>query len=170
VCLRILKSLAACLWFFRSGEIGISWFFHTPGSGIFLNCSALPKSSSGTIVAFKTRLEVMAALGSWPAIEGGKGLTEFMDQHNMAMLVITDADYSIQRGPGLNPRTEIIVRQAQPAPVSDWYGGQSEEDQPHRSCLSDPPFGLASSFSTGLQGTRQCQCVPSDRLNCDASG
>ena len=85
-------------------------------------------------MAFRTRTDVVSALGDWPDPEGGKGLTEFMDLHNMAMLVITEADYSIQRGPGGNPRTEIIVRQTQPAPVSDWYGGDAEDDQPHKSC------------------------------------
>ena len=70
-------------------------------------------------------------------------------------------------GPGGNPRTEIIVRQRQGRPESDWFGGESESGQPHRSCLTDEPFGF--SWLTGLGGSKPCECVPSDRLNCDAT-
>lgn len=87
----------------------------------------------------------------------------------MAMLVITEADYSIQRGPGPNPRTEIIVRQNQAAPPSDWYGGHLEGGEPHRSCLSDEPFGMGSTFTTGIVGTLPCECIPGDVLNCDGT-
>lgn len=161
-------------------EVGVSWFFHTVGSGVFLNCHQLPRSSRSSssssrgeerrrIVAFRTRSDIVAALGSWPETEGGVGMTNFMDDHDLSMLVITEADYSIQRGVGHNPRTEIVVRQNQNAPISDWYGGHTEDDAPHRSCLSDEPFGMAGTFTTGLTGTRPCVCVPSDRLNCDGS-
>jgi len=86
------------------------------------------------------------------------------------MIVITEADYSNQRNViGGNPRTEIIVRQAQPPPPSDWWGGEPENFLPGLSCLSDTPIGLGSSFTTGLNGTATCACVPGTHLNCDGS-
>ena len=69
-------------------EVGVSWFFHAPGSGIFLSCSRLPKVD-GRIVAYTRRTEI----SHWPDPEGGKGLSNFMDTENIAMLVITEADY-----------------------------------------------------------------------------
>ena len=85
----------------------------------------------------------------------------------LAMLVITEADYSNQRNVlGGNSRTEIIVRQHQPAPPSDWFGGWQENGMPHGSCLTDDEFGLT--FKTGFRATLPCRCDMSrPYLNCD---
>ena len=148
-------------------EVGISWFFHAPGSGIFLSCHELPVRN-GRILAIDRRTSSSLPGDGWPG-DGPVALGAYMDTHNIAMLVVTEADFSIQRHiPSGNARTEIIVRQTQPVALSDWWGGTTEASLPHRSCLTDAEMGLA--FHTGLGGTRPCACVPSATLNCDASG
>ena len=148
-------------------EVGVSWFFHAPGSGIFLSCHNLPRANEGRHIAAYVR-RTDSGVGDWPNPEGGTGLSNYMDYYHLSMLVFTEADYSIQRNVlGLNPRTEIIVRQAQDAPPSDWYGGHSEDGLPHRSCLTDPAIGLT--FTTGLGGTLPCGCSPKSYLNCEAT-
>ena len=97
-------------------------------------------------------------------------MANWMDGNDVAMLVITEADYSnIYRQPAgtTNPRTEIIVRQVQEAPPSDWFGGDKEQELPNRSCLTDEPIGF--SFRTGIGGGKHCRCVPKSHLNCDAT-
>ena len=146
-------------------EVGVSWFFHAVGSGVFLDCHNLPVQ--GGIAAYRTRKSMSDDGGEeWPG-DGSSSLATWMDERHLAMLVITEADFSNIYGPGGNPRTEIIVRQRQGRPESDWFGGESESGQPHRSCLTDEPFGF--SWLTGLGGSKPCECVPSDRLNCDAT-
>ena len=157
-------------------EVGVSWFFHTIGSGIFLNCHDLPVS--GAIAAYRNRLSVTRSGNDddhtddddtddddtdedddgWPG-DGSPRLAEWMDARGLAMLVITEADYSNDYGDeqrGGNPRTEIIVRQRE---------GANEAEEPARSCLTDAPFGFR--WTTGIEGRRPCVCSPSDKLNCD---
>ena len=86
-----------------------------------------------------------------------------MDENDVAMLVITEADYANTYGyePGTtNARTEIIVRQAQ-------HGWQvrGEDELPARSCLTDDAMGFR--FRTGLGGGRECHCEPGSHLNCE---
>ena len=59
------------------------------------------------------------------------------------------------------------MRQVQEAPPSDWYGGNKEQDLPSRGCLTDEPIGFR--FQTGIGGVKDCKCVPSSHLNCDAT-
>ena len=47
-------------------EVGVSWFFYAVGSGIFLDCHALPRP--GRIAAYRARVDVP----DWPG-DGGKG-------------------------------------------------------------------------------------------------
>ena len=65
-----------------------------------------------------------------------------------------------------NPRTEIIVRQRQEVPPSDYFGGLKESNLPSLSCLTDEPMGFR--FMTGVGGTLPCNCRPGAYLNCDA--
>lgn len=145
-------------------EVGVSWFFHAVGSGVFLDCHNLPVP--GGIASYRSRLSMRDEGEEWPG-DGSSSVAAWMDERNLAMIVITEADFSNIYGSGGNPRTEIIVRQRQARPGSDWFGGTSESEQPHRSCLTDEPFGFR--WLTGLGGNRPCECVPSDRLNCDAT-
>ena len=102
-------------------------------------------------------------------MDGPQHLATYMDAHNLAMIVFAEADYSNQRNVlGGNPRTEIIVRQRQPPPPNDWFGGSTEDGLPHGSCLTDDEMGLT--FHTGFGGTLNCACDASiDYLQCDAT-
>ena len=39
----------------RCHQVGVSWFFHTIGSGVFLDCTSLP--TDGSIEVYKDRQE-----------------------------------------------------------------------------------------------------------------
>ena len=123
-------------------EVGVSWFFHTVGSGIFLDCHNLP--TSGSIVAYESRLDFIQQHGggAWVG-DGAPSLTQYMNEQNIAMLVFTQADYADVEGyaPGTtNPRTEIIVRTKEAT--------LDEFSLPSLSCLTDPEMGFV--YSTGL--------------------
>lgn len=148
-------------------EVGVSWFFHTVGSGVFLDCHSLP--TEGRIEAYTSRADFMAQHDGYWMGDGAPGISSWMEEHGVKMLVITQADYSNQMGfaPGTtNPRTEIIVRQAQSAADGQqWWGGTSEKDLPHKSCLTDDSMGFT--FWTGIEATEPCRCLVSERVNCD---
>lgn len=143
-------------------EAGVSWFFHTVGSGVYLDCTALP--STGRVVGYAKRSDL-----DWPG-DGAATLANYMDTQGYSMLIVTEADYSniyFQPAGTTNPRTEIIVRQHQAAPPSDYFGGQPEDTLPSRSCLTDAAMGFH--FNTGIGGTLPCNCEPREYLNCDAT-
>ena len=144
-------------------ETGVSWMFHTVGSGVFLDCHNLPHS--GSIVAYQNR----ASMGNYPDdSEGSPAMAQWMDDRGIAMLVITNANFWAVWSGGArcpncgNPRTEIVVRQRQ----SGW-GGVPESNEPHRSCLTDADYGFQ--FRTGIRATRPCVCQAADHVNCDGT-
>ena len=109
--------------------------------------------------------------GVWWGNDGDKAenILGRMEWEGVSMYVFTSAGFRIFGDPGRNPSTEIIVRQRQPPPPSDWFGGYQEGGLPHRSCLSDEQIGLR--FHTGFGGGLPCQCDTTlDYLNCDLSG
>ena len=149
---------------FLGWEVGVSWFFHTIGSGVFLDCHNLP--TNGGIAAYPDRTHIPA----FPGGDSSPGIAEWMDQRNLAMLVITHANFWMApQGPDAgNPRTEIIVRQRQLGSNGDYRGGVAEVSEPHRSCLTDAEYGFT--FTTGVAASAPCQCRPTDHLNCELSG
>lgn len=151
----------------ENAEVGVSWFYHAPGSGVFLDCHELPRRD-GRIVAYTRRTDFPEVWDQ--SMDGPVKLATYMDRENIAMIVFTEADYSNQRQVlGGNPRTEIIVRQNQAVPPSDWFGGYPEGGLPHRACLTDDEIGMR--FHTGFGGARPCACDATvDFLNCNESG
>lgn len=140
-------------------EVGASWFYHTVGSGVFLDCADLP--TTGRVAAYESRAAFARGEGSsWPG-DGSAGLAWYMQQHAISMIVITEATYG-QVGNAeprtIAARTEIIVRQAT---------GGSEGTLPSRSCLAEPQMGFR--FKTGLDAATTCVCEPAERVNCDAT-
>ena len=134
---------AAARW--TGAEMGISWFYQTVGSGIFLDCDELRKR--GSIVAVRTR-----SVSPHPS-EGN--LADWMANAGVAMLIYTAEDFEWMLGGGVSvPRTELIVRHANV--------GHSEYDNARGACLDDP--AIAIPLRTGFDGNLPCRCVPQSDL------
>jgi len=148
----------------NGGEMGASWFFHTPGSGIFLSCNNLP--SSGRIEIIKDRFVWEARYGRRWQFE--TTIANEMKLNDIAMLIIYHSDLQIFGegfSNGANPRTEIIVRHG------DNLLWTHERDGQRGGCLDDPSM-MHVDFRTGLDGTLPCLCEydatrPRSFLNCD---
>ena len=140
-------------------EQGVSWFYNTVGSGIYLDCADLP--TAGRVAAYTNRDEFAVQEGrDWPG-DGSAGLAGVMEEMGIAMLIITEATYNQAWGvEHPNARTEIIVRQVQ----GDSWPLASEGELPSRSCLADSQMGFR--FKTGVGGGRTCTCRPEAYLNC----
>ena len=145
------------------GEQGVSWFFHAVGSGVFLDCKALP--ARGKIDVYTDRNEWNRRHGGreW-GMEGDKDVLGVMEREHVAMLVFTAASFAYFGDPGRNPSTEFVVRHRD--------GDSTELNSPKGSCLNeDPRIGIR--FATGVDRTLGCRCVtrrvPIASINCDAS-
>ena len=140
------------------GEKGVSWFFHAPGSGIFLHCHELP--TEGQIVVYRNRADWQEAHGgrSWVMDEHILGTLE---EEGVAMLIFTAADFTVFDSDGTNPSTEIVVRHKNRR--------SNELDSGRGSCLDDPRIGFQ--FRTGFDASLPCVCRPRDppraAINCD---
>ena len=71
----------------RNDRQQVNWFFHTVGSGIFLNCHELPVRG-GSIVAYTRRSDFGDS--AWPG-DGGATLARYMDERNLAMMYVSRA-------------------------------------------------------------------------------
>ena len=141
---------------FKGGERGVSWLFHTIGSGVFIDCRSLP--TEGRRVAYRDRLDfARVERTTWQNDEGFP--REWMRRNHVAMLVFAQADfhrYGFRQG--ANPRTEIIILHK-----TDW---STEVGDPSGPCLDGASIGIQT-FS-GWKGTRPCRCRRESRfLNCD---
>ena len=137
-------------------EQGASWFFHTVGSGIFLDCAAI--RNRGRVVAQVNRAEGVQIDDS--------SIGYFMKSSGISMIAYTE-------GFPNNPRTEFVVAHANP--------GHTEYDNRRGACLDDP--NIAIPFATGFEGSLPCKCLPHNRpvlaqngvtemvsaLNCDGT-
>lgn len=173
-CARLEVFHVASRWL-AGDERGASWFYHTVGSGIFLDCDALRRR--GRIVAFRDK----DAPGA-PRRDGWRKdeeVGDWMAAHGVSMIVYTQARIG-KHGPSANPRTEIAVRHARQ--------GLAEYGNERGSCLDYP--GIDVPLRTGFEGSLPCVCIPQhnlanestiaragedfdehpDALNCDGSG
>lgn len=137
---------------FKGGERGLSWFFHTKGSGVFLDCQNLP--TRGRIAVYKNRIEFGQKEHSrWANDEGHPRW--WMRQNGVAMIIFTEADFGIygfSRPDSRSPRTEVIVLHRDNA-------GASELDHGDRGvCLDSPSIGVRT--RAGWDGERPCVCSP----------
>lgn len=166
-CTRLEVMHAYTEW--AGAEIGISWFFRTVGSGVFLDLTDPP--TAGGVAAYTSRAHFAADTGrEWPG-DFSASVAGYMREAGLAVIVITEATYAQTMDPATrNPRTEILVLQAQ-AKADEWgkpWGEPRGEDSlPGRSCLSDAPMGFR--FKTGVRASIACACTPASTLNCDAT-
>ena len=143
------------------GEHGLSWFFHTVGSGVFLDCHRLP--ASGTIEVYKGRRaweDQHPEDGdddNWIA-DSSDILLPRMEWHGVSMYVFTDATFKFFGDPGRQSRTEIIVRHKNRDSSDQWSA--------QLSCLNADPK-IAMPLKTGLHATLACQCHRAGYINCD---
>lgn len=143
------------------GERGVSWFFHSVGSGVFLDCKRLP--TAGKIVAYTDRNEwVQWHSGQDWGSEGDKHVLEVMERERVAMLAFTAAGFTYFGDAGRNPSTEFVVRHRN--------AESTELNSPKGSCLNeDPQVGIR--LVTGLNRSVRCRCVsrrdPIASINCD---
>jgi hypothetical protein len=144
------------------GEHGASWFFHTVGSGVHVDCHHLPME--GAIGVYRNRDDWLEEHGWWDwQADGDKKILERMEMDGYAMLIFTAADFSVFNQEGNNPSTEIIIRHR----ASD----SNEMDSPRRSCLDDSEIGMP--LRTGLAANLPCKCDVRNspaNVNCDLSG
>ena len=174
-CERLEVMHAASKWL-KGPETGASWFFHTVGSGVFLDCAALRRQ--GRIVVRQNRCadKEVCPEDAWAG--------PWMAENGISMFIYLE---SFDPPPGSfeaehrNPRTEIIVAHREQ--------GHSEFDNARGACLDDPRIDLP--LRTGFDGSLPCHCVPrfnpltgkhtksfldehqsgdSDVTNCDGSG
>ena len=141
------------------GEFGISWFFHAVGSGVFLDCHALP--TQGRILVYQDRLDWQAQHpGQGWGAEGDKAenILPRMEGEGASMLIFTSAGFTVFGDAGLNPSTEIVVRHKD--------RGSSELYSTYRSCLNADP-AIRMPLRTGLEANVECKCRIADHINCD---
>ena len=144
-CTRLEVMHVAARWL-GGPERGGSWFFHTVGSGIFLDCDELRRR--GRIIAFKNRFSPGA-----PPHDGAKTdllLPKWMEAHGVSMVVYTEADFRKH----LNPRTEILVRHM--------HLGHHEYENDRGACLDHPTINMP--LRTGFEGQLSCRCIPQSNL------
>jgi hypothetical protein len=131
---------------FNGGEHGVSWFFHTVGSGIFLDCTQLP--TRGRTVVYRDRLEFSSVNQRW---EDDRVFPySWMGANGVAMIIFTQEGFKIQ-GNDAPPRTEILVRLENRRAV-ELDGGDRGV------CLEGP--GLRVKVFAGWHGASRCACTP----------
>eukprot|EP00900_Chrysochromulina_parva_P009851 jgi/Chrpa1/18868/Chrysochromulina_OHIO_Genome00023585-RA len=129
-----------------AGERGVSWFFHTVGSGIFLDCTQLP--TRGRTVVYRDRLEFSRVNQRW---EDDRVFPySWMEANGVAMIIFTQEGFKIQ-GNDAPPRTEILVRLENKRAV-ELDGGDRGV------CLEGP--GLRVKVFAGWHGASRCACSP----------
>ena len=129
-----------------AGERGVSWFFHTVGSGIFLDCTQLP--TRGRTVVYRDRLEFSSVNQRW---EDDRVFPySWMEANGVAMIIFTQEGFKIQ-GNDAPPRTEILVRLENRRAV-ELDGGDRGV------CLEGP--GLRVKLFAGWHGASRCACSP----------
>jgi len=134
---------------YQGGEKGVSWFFATVGSGVFIDCSQLP--TRGRVVAVRDRNDFgRVERETWQNDEGFPA--QWMKRKNVAMVVFTQADFAHYGfDSGANPRTEIIVRHE-----NEW---SREVDAGERGVCLDTRGVSIKTFS-GWHGSQRCNCQP----------
>jgi len=139
------------------GEQGVSWFFNTVGSGVFLDCHDLPRD--GGVVVLRNREEwEHEHHREWPL---DPHIRDVMEDEGSKLMVFTAADFSVFDTDGTNPSTEIIVRHRD--------SESSEATSDRGSCLDDDDIGIR--FRTGVYGGLACRCrvrdPPLASINCE---
>jgi len=142
------------------GERGVSWFFNTVGSGVFLDCKAMLQDG-GAITVHRNRLEWEEDYGrEWPM---DPNILNVMEDEGSKLFVFTAADFTVFDTDGTNPSTEIVVRHRD--------RGSSEATSPRGSCLDDDAIGIGAVARTGIEGGLRCVChkrdPPMAAINCD---
>ena len=142
----------------KGGPIGATWFFHTVGSGVFLDCNRLP--TQGRVAVFEHRAHWERVNDEvWPEDEQYPAI--WMARANVSMMIFAREDFSNwpRAGHG-NPRTEIIVRNR------DLSSNELDKSYDRRGACLDGD-GLEFKLFTGLGGCLPCTCLRSGFLNCD---
>jgi len=136
---------------YKGGERGVSWFFHTVGSGVFLSCTDLRRR--GRIKAYTTRRHfVELEHVNWDNDESFPW--RFMEQHGLSALIFTAADfgkYGFSHPGQRSPRTEVIVRHKDPSVVEASGGNRGV-------CLDGGGMGIQT--LAGWNGSHTCRCNP----------
>lgn len=128
------------------GEQGVSWFFHTIGSGVKLDCRTLPVE--GSVAVYQDRMEWVSEHGGVNWVQDDHILGA-MERDNQAMIIFTRASFTVFNQAGENPSTEIVVRHR--------FGWSRETASDRGSCLDDPAIGIR--LLTGIFGTLPCDCI-----------
>jgi hypothetical protein len=134
---------------FHGGEIGVAWFFHAVGSGVFLDCHRLPT---------KGRVVVHSSRRAFEGHEKQRWLDDvgfprrWMRENGVAMVIFTREDFRHWVPAGANPRTEIVVL----LPRSSDRAG---------TCLHN--VGVRTLGGWGGESECECSAAGSPFLNCD---
>jgi hypothetical protein len=129
-----------------AGERGVSWFFHTVGSGIFLDCNQLP--TRGRTVVYRDRLEFSRV--EQPFENDQVFPYTWMGANGVAMIIFTQEGFK-NNGKDAPPRAEIIVK-LENNRASELAGGDRGV------CLEGP--GLRVKVFAGWHGASRCACSP----------
>ena len=143
-CERLEVFHVASRWL-TGDERGASWFYHTVGSGIFLDCHALRQR--GRILAFRDKEDRGSPRND--GYESDADVADWMQIHGVAMIIYTQAKIG-KKGSSANPRTEVVVRHRQP--------GFTEYGASTGACLDHPSIDVP--LRTGLEGSLPCVCIP----------
>jgi len=136
---------------YKGGEKGVSWFFHTIGSGVWLDCHNLP--TSGRVAAYWSRQDFQRhEHEEWEDDEYFP--QRWMRQHHVSMIILTRADFKQYGFSGGNPRTEIIVLHKESWTTEAQHGGT------HGVCLQGQ---INIHTYSGYDGRGHCDCQPIQR-------
>lgn len=148
---------------YKGGEKGLSWLFHTSGSGVFLDCTQLP--TRGRVGTYRSRLDFQRVEGQrW---ENDEGFPRWwMRANSVAMIIFTQADFGVYHfssGGHASARAEILVLHE-----NEWATELSGGER--GVCLNGD--GIHLKTFAGWQGERHCTCQPLQRqrnsyLHCD---
>ena len=157
-CSRIEVSHVRSTFYGGVGEVGLSWFFHTVGSGIFLDCNQLP--TRGRTVVYRDRLEFSRV--EQPFENDQVFPYTWMGANGVAMIIFTQEGFK-NNGKDAPPRAEIIVK-LENNRASELAGGDRGV------CLEGP--GLRVKVFAGWHGATRCACSPlhkggNDFLHCE---
>ena len=150
-CMRLEVSHARTA--FHGGEQGVAWYFHTIGSGIYLDCQQLP--TRGRVAVHRNRK-------TFEAHEGFKWIDDrhfpriWMRAHGVAMVIFTREDFWHWGHSGENPRAEIIVL----------LPNASSTARPRSTGAC--PRGVRT--LAGWNGSHECECKPDREFLTCASG
>lgn len=137
---------------YKGGERGISWFFHTVGSGVFIDCHQLPVA--GRVASYRNRRDFEAIEhAKWVNDEDFPG--QWMRQHSVSMIILTQADFKKYQFSGDNPRTEILVAH------KDSWTKEKDHGGPHGGVCLQGQINIPT--FAGWDGQRACDCNPLER-------